>query len=685
MKKKYLSFIPFLVLNFLGEKINTETLHIKKTNISFPEKSSISKNLLINNEIDIQYNLQNFVYLLAEKINSQNINDNSTFDGLNIISNSQLKTKNKFIAQGNVQIKKNNMHLQSDKLIYDLEKRIITVSGKIKFISGEQFFNASKIEYNLTLKEGVIKDLYGTINFEKLDLKNFKNTSSDQNLFNDIESSITNVKLNKSSTFEFNDITSPQNVKVEINNMTKWRMQSEEIKIKDGIWSAEILYLTNDPFNKPQIILKNKNFKSFEKDGKFFIESEWSSIILEDKLNIPIGPRKYNLNKGNNFRWGIGYDKGNKDGIHLIRYADPLTIGRKTSININKEFYIQRLLQGNSKSFSKENESVLAEKSEQSTKFSDYFGLSSELNSEFFGLDFNSEIKFNSLDFDKFKKIITFKGELSKKLYSYQDKDKEKETTISIFGTYRDKVWNGSIGEKDILTAYGFKLEDSKKWKTNQVSNLENIAAGYGEYQSNKKSTENNIISRKRLNLLWHREHNFHLWKVKDDSELNKGFKFTPEPINKGIDLLVSSKIDLYSYDDGNFQNLITFKAGPNLTLGNLKNNFFDYTRINIFGKTTIANGESPFDFDQSVDNHAIELGIEQQLIGPLVMKYSTEYNLDIDSPKFHEFSNNKYELSWNRRAYNIGVFYNTDKQTGGVNFEINSFSFDGFNEKFIN
>ena len=66
-------------------------------------------------------------------------------------------------------------------------------------------------------------------------------------------------------------------------------------------------------------------------------------------------------------------------------------------------------------------------------------------------------------------------------------------------------------------------------------------------------------------------------------------------------------------------------------------------------------------------------------------MKYSTEYNLDIDSPKFHEFSNNKYELSWNRRAYNIGVFYNVDKQTGGVNFEINSFSFDGFNEKFIN
>ena len=50
-------------------------------------------------------------------------------------------------------------------------------------------------------------------------------------------------------------------------------------------------------------------------------------------------------------------------------------IGRKTNLNLKNEFYIQRFFQGNTKSFSKENESVLAEKSKQESKISDYFGL----------------------------------------------------------------------------------------------------------------------------------------------------------------------------------------------------------------------------------------------------------------------------------------------------------------------
>ena len=683
MKKKYLTIITFLVLSFLSKEIKSQNLQ-KKTIIKDLNKISKSfENSKKNDEIQTQSKFRNFTYLIAEKIDSQNAIINPNLEGLDIISDSQLKSENIFIAEGNVQIKKNNMQLKSDKLIYDLDKKIITITGKIKFISNEQFFEASKIKYDLISKEGLIQDFYGTIDFEKIDLNNFKNTYAELDNFRDLQSSIKNVKLNKSSRFEFDDITAPQKFKVEINDMTKWRMQSEEIKIKGDIWSAKVLYLTNDPFNKPQIIIKNKNFKSFEKDDKLVFKSGWSSIILEDKLTIPLGPKKYNQQKSNNFKWGLGYDKNNKDGIYIERYIDPIKIGRKTDLNLKKEFYIQRYFQGNTKSFSKENESVLAEKSKQESKLSDYFGISSELNTKLLGLDFNSEIKFNSLDLDKFKKIVSMKGELSRELYSYQDKDKEEKTKISLFGTYRDKVWNGSLGEKDILTAYGLKIKNKKNWEANKVKKSSKLAVGFGEFRSEKKSTDKNIISRKRLNLLWQREHNYQIWSVKDDSPINKEFNYTPESINKGIDFLISSKVDLYSYSDGNFQNLITFKAGPKITLGNFKNKYFDFSEINILGKTTIANGESPFDFDQSVDNHSIEIGLKQQLIGPLILNYSTEYNLDINSKNFHEFSNNKYELSWNRRAYNIGLFYNEDRKLGGINFEIHGFTFNGYGEKF--
>ena len=65
-------------------------------------------------------------------------------------------TKNKFIAEGEVEITKNNMQLKSDKLVYDLEK-IITLTGEITFISDEQFFQASEIKYNLIDKRRLYK------------------------------------------------------------------------------------------------------------------------------------------------------------------------------------------------------------------------------------------------------------------------------------------------------------------------------------------------------------------------------------------------------------------------------------------------------------------------------------------------------------------------------------------------
>ena len=53
------------------------------------------------------------------------------------------------------------------------------------------------------------------------------------------------------------------------------------------------------------------------------------------------------------------------------------------------------------------------------------------------------------------------------------------------------------------------------------------------------------------------------------------------------------------------------------------KKKYLDYSEISILGKATIASGESPFDFDQSIDKHSVEIGLKQQLVGPLVLKYS--------------------------------------------------------------
>ena len=50
---------------------------------------------------------------------------------------------------------------------------------------------------------------------------------------------------------------------------------------------------------------------------------------------------------------------------------------------------------------------------------------------------------------------------------------------------------------------------------------------------------------------------------------------------------------------------------------------------------------------------------------------------------KYKKFHDTKYELSWNRRAYNVNFYYNADAETGGINFKIYSFNFDGLGKKF--
>ena len=41
-----------------------------------------------------------------------------------------------------------------------------------------------------------------------------------------------------------------------------------KIEIEADKWTAKKLYLTNDPFNNPQLIINNNNFSSSEDDGE---------------------------------------------------------------------------------------------------------------------------------------------------------------------------------------------------------------------------------------------------------------------------------------------------------------------------------------------------------------------------------------------------------------------------------
>ena len=103
----------------------------------------------------------------------------------------------------------------------------------------------------------------------------------------------------------------------------------------------------------------------------------------------------------------MAYDKTNNDGVYIIRKLEPINFfDEKLKLNLSNNFNIQRGLSGKTKSFSGNNESVLANKVSQSINFLDLFGVDADLETKILDFDFTANTSLNSLDLEKFNKII---------------------------------------------------------------------------------------------------------------------------------------------------------------------------------------------------------------------------------------------------------------------------------------
>ena len=65
-------------------------------------------------------------------------------------------------------------------------------------------------------------------------------------------------------------------------------------------------------------------------------------------------------------------------------------------------------------------------------------------------------------------------------------------------------------------------------------------------------------------------------------------------------------------------------------------------------------------------------------------MNFSAEISLDKSESNNDQLINPTIDIGWNRRAYNINLFYNLDSEVGGINFKINTFNFKGLGRKFL-
>jgi hypothetical protein len=278
--------------------------------------------------------------------------------------------------------------------------------------------------------------------------------------------------------------------------------------------------------------------------------------------------------------------------------------------------------------------------------------------------------------------------------------------STSLFGSYRERIYNGSLGLQTVVYSYGANLAGTVIFNrpgqatdnpSTEATTLPqkgpfftpvtlSWAAQSGNYQATLFQTNT-------LDTLWRSYANLavsstlQLWQGEalDASEdPARGLRYSPTPVIPGLGLNMGASGYLASYSDGANQNTLTLWGGPSFTIGQFDKPLFDYTRFSASIAGTFLGGASPFGFDRAVDLRTLSFQAAQQIYGPLVLEAGATFNIDNGSEFYGDVSYSYVELKLQRRSYELGVYYSPYDGIGGIRVKLNDFNFAGTGTPFV-
>ena len=473
--------------------------------------------------------------------------------------------------------------------------------------------------------------------------------------------------------------------------ISKIRFQSSNLQIQRDTWTARQMAFTNDPFTPARSWTSARNVTAaFNPDGTTTIWARSGNIILDNRLSLPavlsqtLGKEKAS--------YVIGSDNQDRDGVFLGYNLKPIRIGSGGTLNLQPQLLIERAISGQSSSFIAPGASLGSSTVTQSITAADAFGLIGNLHLPIAKLSLDSYLSLATFNPDHLASGTRNTTRLSVPMQLPGNN----LATASLFGTYRERTYNGSLGLQNLIYAYGLNLEGSNTIQTH-LSNptpansfFQPIGIGWklesGNFQANLYNTAS-LANLWRTTVKISASSGFSIWKDKPLSTANDpqaGLRYSPAPITPGLDLNFGVAGVGAGYSDGSNQDTLTFYGGPTLTLGHFDKNFFDYTRLSASIAGTFNSGLSPFGFDRAVDLRTASFSVAQQIYGPVLLEAGATYNIDPGSTYYGNVSYSYFEVKLQRRSYEFGVYYSPYDGIGGIRVKLNDFNFDGSGAPFM-
>ena len=657
---KKVIFLSFLFINFIQPSTSAELSKINNRNIkltlSNKNNLKIPSNSHKNSSSNVFDDYTDYVKFLKKKTDSLLVAKAENQQELIIQSDKQSEISDVIYAEGNVSVSYRGRILKADKLIYDKLNKKINATGNVALLLGDQLFKVSQLEYSFISEKGYLLDVEGSINTN--------------NLLDDLSS---NFSLSDSEKLESLIEVKKKEVINTPNKVQNWLFFTDKMIIDGDKWKSEKAIFSNDLLELKQVKLAINALEVFPVDEKKLrFTSSLNYLILEEKISVPfwLGTRNFdfgNFQTAN--RWNLGYENLDKDGYFIGRKFNSIDITDDFVLDLEPQFLIQRSLKGYTKSFVNKGESITSERVKRNASFEDYFALKSQINGRINNWNLEIDKNLNSFDFDKFSDAFRFKTKLNKEI-NFLDTKWDK----SFYGIYRERVWNGSLGEAEIYSGYGSKLQKENTWIVDGIKKSEFLSLGLANITAEALNTKK-LVTNLKGNLFYSLDQKFPISIVNPKKKsIDISYKYIPEPITKGLSLNTRLEASYSFYENGDHQEYLGLGIGPELIFGNFKNKTFDYTRISLFPFYKFDSGESVFKFDHNYEKFTLNIAFDQQLFGPVVLKSFGILDLTNDSDDYGEFIDSKISLNWKKRSYEFGIFYQPHNQAGGISFELFGF-----------
>jgi hypothetical protein len=582
-------------------------------------------------------------------------------------------------AEGNVVIRFDDAVIDADSLRINLDNLIAVGEGNVALTRGDQILQGQRFIYNFIQDNGELENGKGELYLPT--------TGTDFSFSPSLSTDITaggvpsrplseRIRANQPVT----GVTSPGGIEFnaggqsDVRNLPapksggmvkRLRFEAERIEFYPRGFQAQDVRITNDPFSPPELEVRADQV-TVTREAPLIdkITTQRQQLVFDQKFSVPIPISSRTIDrrprKVNTTIVSPGFDNGKRGGLFVERSFEPIN-NDQSRWTITPQFYVQRAW-------------------EDSSNLANLFGVNTKINAVLSPktvLEGTGEL--TSFDFDQVEDSL--RGSLRLR----QILGNANPYTLSLESSYRDRLYNGSLGYQTVQSSIGGIITSpviplgKTGFNLSYQGGAQYIDANTDRQDLLSPDRKNDRISLSRLQGSVSLSKGINLWQGKGlAATANEGLKYTPNPVVPYLQAIAGITGTTSYYSSGDNQSTLTGTIGLVGQVGNFSRRYLDYTAFNLTYSQGFNSGLSPFLFDRSVDNKVLNAGLSQQIYGPFRLGLQTSINLDTGKD-----TSTDYIIEYSRRTYGITLRYNPVLELGGFSIRISDFNWTGGTDPF--